>query len=190
MNRLHFFILGLFMVAMGTGVVMGMALAKLPEKKSGSWLANELQLTPEQQDTMKSIWLAMARENGQKYAEKRREITKERDDEIFALIEDNKKLSYESCVDRYSQQLADLNRERAAAFNEAVTKTLAILDPTQKSKYEAMVNQGFRGSPWDRPPNAERSSGTRNTPPNPESQPVKRGNDAAPAAKTNLEGPH
>ena len=151
MNRLQVLIAGLFALSLGTGVVVGLGLGRTPRSEAAPWLASELQLTTEQQDAMRKIWMDTLRRVEPQNLEDRRLFTKERDDQIRALIPEDKQHSYELIVQHFSRQLADLNRERDAAFEQAVSSSMKILDAAQQARYKALLDQGFRGVPWARP---------------------------------------
>ncbi len=138
----------LFAVALGTGLAVGMGFthhAKPADRES--WLADQLNLTPEQSNQMKDIWSAMMGGPGHSF-DRRRELARARDDAIFKLIPESAKPQYQLIVDHYNQQVAELARDRDAAFQAAVEKTKAILNETQRAKYDQIMKNGFRGPPW------------------------------------------
>jgi uncharacterized protein YdbL (DUF1318 family) len=146
MNRLKFLIAVLFTVALGTGIVVGMGVSRTSPKTQdrGFWLAEELNLTPAQSEKMKTIWSDISRP-GQNNFERRRQLQKERDDAVQALLNDEQKTAYLAVVEKFNAQVAELNHEREAAFQAAVESTKDILTDAQKTKYDELMKRGFRG---------------------------------------------
>ncbi len=164
MNRFHVLIISLFAIALGTGVVVGMSIARAPKPTDrDSWLAQELNLTLAQTDKMRAIWSDMLQGSAQRPSDRRREFQKERDDAVVALLTPAQKPAYDAIVEHYNQEMADLNREREAAFNAAVEQTKAILNDTQRAKYDELLKKGFRGAARNR--GATTRSGTTQTAP-------------------------
>jgi Spy/CpxP family protein refolding chaperone len=146
MNRMQILMVCLFAVALGTGLAVGMGIShNPPPKERDSWLVDQLKLTPEQSKQMKEIWSAMMGGPGRSSFDKRHEFAKERDEAIFKLIPESAKPDYQKIVDHYNQQVAELSKERDAAFQAAVEKTKAILNDTQRAKYDEIMKKGFRG---------------------------------------------
>jgi len=146
-----------FVVALGSGTVIGWSLPRhnnSPRPQERSWLADELKLTLEQREKMKSIWSAMLPEGqgrqgergGQGRHDARRQLIKERDEGIAALIPVENKAAYEKVLARFEQQEEELSREREKALAKAVEQTKLILNPEQRVKYEELLKKGSFGS--------------------------------------------
>ena len=110
-----------FVVALGSGIVIGMHLPsrEAPHHREGSWLVEELKLNPEQQEKMKSIWqeLLPGRPGGSgRRGDGRGQLFKERDDAIAALIPPERKAEYDrilgTCTSRW-ENLAASGRRRS-----------------------------------------------------------------------------
>lgn len=149
-----------FVVALSSGVLIGRNLPRQgqsPHPQERSWLADELKLTPEQRERMKTIWSEMlpsgqggpGRSGGQggpgRHSDPRRQLFKERDEAIAALIPPDKKAEYESVLTRFEQQMAEMGREREKGLQKAVEQTKAILNPDQRTKYEELLKKGAFG---------------------------------------------
>lgn len=148
MNKMRLLMVCLFAVALGTGLAVGMGYSHRPYPKDReSWLADQLKLSPEQSKQMKDIWSAMMGGPSRSF-DKRHEFAKERDEAIFKLIPETAKPEYQKILERYNQQVAELSKERDAAFQAAVEKTKAILNETQRARYEEIMKKGFRGPSW------------------------------------------
>jgi len=160
-SKLHWMMVGLFVVALGTGVLVGMGLSHevKPHDRTWSWLTEELKLTSEQSEKIKVIWSDMLQGPGQRPGgEPRRAAQKERDDAIVALLTPEQKGTYDKIIERYNQQVGEMNKAREAAFQAAVEKTKAVLDANQRAKYEELLKKGFHGSPREHGP---RGAGTQ-----------------------------
>lgn len=148
----------LFVVALGSGIVVGVNLKHGGGGDRGaqerSLLADELNLTSAQRDQMREIWSAMTRGSGPGGASRHdsmRQMQKERDDQVVALLTPEQKASYDKIQEHFSQQVADMNHEREVAFQKAVEKTKTILDEKQRAKYEEILKRGPRsGGSWER----------------------------------------
>src|SRR5277367_5362655 len=119
MSRLHILIVSLFAVAMGTGIVVGMDLrgtslihAASPPRDGHSWLTDQLQLSPEQGEQMKAIWSDLLKGSGQRHMDARKQYQKEREDAVKALLTPDQKAAYDKIQENYSNELAELSRER------------------------------------------------------------------------------
>lgn len=114
--------------------------ADRPTTRPG-WLTSELQLTTEQQQQMRAIWSEAARHGGRDQDEKRRQLRRERDAAIAALVGEDHKASYDAIVKAYADGMAQLEAEWRARFQRAVEQTRAILTPEQQAKYELILSR-------------------------------------------------
>lgn len=157
MSRQLFLTALMFIIALGSGMVIGMNLpqhSSSPRPQERSWLADELKLTSEQREKMRAIWSAMLPEgqgrSGERggtgrHGEARRQLIKDRDEGIAALIPADKKAEYESVLARFEQREEELSHEREKAFQKVVEQTKQILSPEQRVKYEELLKKGALG---------------------------------------------
>jgi Spy/CpxP family protein refolding chaperone len=146
-----------FLIAFAAGLVVGTeshhatppSTTTRPSHRGGSWLTSELGLSPEQQEQMKQIWSPAAFTDPRKREERRRQLARERDEAIAALVRPEDKPAYEAVLTRYTEQVAALDREGRAAFQSAVEKTKQLLTPEQRVRYEQFLqrHQPDRGGP-------------------------------------------
>jgi hypothetical protein len=159
-NKQLLLVIGLFIVAMGSGILVGMNIHR-PQGEGPherSWLADELQLSPQQRDQMRAIWSEVLRGPGGgpnagpggRHGDSRRQLYVQRDEAIAALISPEQKPAYDKVIERFNTQMAQMDHERDAAFQKAVEKTKAILAPAQREKYEQILARGPMGPPWRR----------------------------------------
>jgi hypothetical protein len=112
---------------------------------SESILSTELQLTQEQRDKMREIWSdsGLHRDG----FDRRRQMQKERDDAVVALLTPEQRKSYDQVQERFTQQMAEMAKEREAMFQKAVERTKAILNDKQRAKYVELLKNGSLGPP-------------------------------------------
>ena len=121
----------------------------------GSWLANELNLTTDQRDQMRTIW-SEAMGSVSKQRERRAALAQERDQAILALLSDAQQAQYDAIQQEYVRKTDELSQERKRAFDDAIEQTKRILTPEQATKYDELLKKqrergagggppGFRG---------------------------------------------
>lgn len=116
-----------------------------------SYLSTQLALTADQQAQMKQIWESSMRDGMRQHDEKRRQLRKQREEAIVALIAPEQKSEYEAVLQRYTEGNANLEKEMRGNFERAVDETKKILNPEQRLKYEKMLeDRQKQGGPWDR----------------------------------------
>jgi Spy/CpxP family protein refolding chaperone len=136
-----------FLVAFAAGFVVGVRQRPLddalPPKpaRDGGWLAAELKLTPDQQERMDAIWSETAFRGRHEREERRREITRARDEAIVGLIRAEDQPKYEEILARHEEQMDALDREWKDAFHDAVRQTKEILTPEQRERYERLLER-------------------------------------------------
>ncbi|GIW76863.1 MAG: hypothetical protein KatS3mg104_1926 [Phycisphaerae bacterium] len=136
-----------FIIAFGAGLMSGIVLksygpgAPKPDKRDPqSWIAEQLELNPEQQKRLKEIWSGFGgrRDNWQK----REQIRRERDEAIANLIRPEDMSAYDQILEIARQKTEALEAEGKARFQEAVEKTKAFLTEKQRKKYEELLSRG------------------------------------------------
>jgi Spy/CpxP family protein refolding chaperone len=135
-----------FAFSFGAGVLLSPRLmhstqatpATQPSRRDG-WLTSELNLTPQQQEQMKKIWSETAHRGNREQEDRRRQIRKDRDDAIAALIQPQDKEKFELALKTYADQQSAMDKEWRASFERAEEKTKQILNPEQRKKYEEML---------------------------------------------------
>ncbi len=138
----------------------GLALGCLLERGRGSrhrpgrrqsWLARELDLTPEQEQQMHAIWSEAMGQLGMPRGERRQAPRDEREQAIRDLLTDEQEVQYDRIQADFERSLAALADEGKQAFDRAVARTKEILTPEQRAKYEEMLGRmrehGRRGPP-------------------------------------------
>jgi Spy/CpxP family protein refolding chaperone len=139
------------------------------------FLTSLLNLTPEQQKQMQQIWDGTLRTGMRAHEEKRRDLRRERDEAIAALVRPEDKPRYDAVLQQYADGTAALEREMRSNFETAVEQTRQVLDPQQRQKYEKFLEQrqgSSSGGTWrsrhdrssDRPDAATRPATQAATP--------------------------
>jgi len=137
-------------VAVGTGylgarnaVGAGAQPTTRPVRDRG-WIERELNLTDTQKEQMRKIWADLARSSGREHDDKRRQLRRERDEAIAALVHAEDLGKYDEIINKYSDQTAALDREMHANFEEKIRQTKEILSPEQREKYEKILKDRER----------------------------------------------
>jgi Spy/CpxP family protein refolding chaperone len=150
-----------FALALSAGMVLGFAAArrvdtpapaagKPPESGRSSWLSDQLKLTPEQSEQIRSIWQKVMSEQGRANSERRRALEKERDGALLGLLSTEQREQYDRLVKQYEAQLAELSRERDRFRQDAIERTKQVLTDGQRVKYEELLKEREREHERDR----------------------------------------
>ena len=139
------------------------------------WISEQLKLTPEQSQQMKSIWEETLRGGMRAHEERRRELRRQRDEGIKALVRPEDLPKYDAVLRAYADGNEQLERDMRANFESAVKQTKAMLDDEQRARYEQILERTRPpGGPWgngvgvggpggrDRDRGDRRDSGERN----------------------------
>lgn len=152
---------GGFVVAFLAGLIVGLTrlAPQAPQaggdgdrpRDRGSWLVEQLSLTPDQQQQMKAIWDEAAKSGHRQQRDQRRRMKETLDAEIAALIREEDRPRYEQLRADYDAKIAAMEAEWKRAFQNAVERTKAILTPEQREKYESILaRQQWDGGQRDR----------------------------------------
>lgn len=124
----------------------------------GSWLAEQLNLTPEQQAQMKDIWADTARRGNRQQWEQRRKLREERDAAIASLIREEDRAAYEQIIEEYKRKADALEAQWRQSFDQAVEQTRALLTDEQRAKYEQILERQRRDNRDERRRGPDRSN--------------------------------
>lgn len=136
-----------FALALGAGLVVGIAAAKrgaaaqiTPAQQSGrSKTAVDLNLTPQQEEQVKSVWSGVSQGPIKSINENRKSLQKERDDAINRLFTSEQKAEYDRIQSEYATKSSNLSKERQQLIDAAVEQVKKVLNDTQRQKYEQML---------------------------------------------------
>lgn len=142
MGRTKIVILAAFVLVMGAGVVVGRLWTRLPhaaapEGKSPSWLADQLDLTPQQRQQMDGIW-AETKQKVEQKSERRRALDQERDQAIADLLGPEQWAAYGRLVDEFRAKRNEADKERSMLIRDADERSRALLGEAQRQKWDQM----------------------------------------------------
>lgn len=135
-----------FLLVFAAGVLVGMArqprVAAEPARSDDRrpWMAKALNLTPAQDEQMKSIWSNVDKLRHDVW-EKRRKLDQERQDATLSLLTGEQHLMYDQIHQEYQQHLDELDRQMQQAVADANEKTMHILGAEQQQKFEKMQKE-------------------------------------------------
>jgi Spy/CpxP family protein refolding chaperone len=131
-------------LALAAGVVAGTLASRMPASPSltsdHSLLSDTLQLTPQQRDKMRTIWEGV-RDTAHQFGEQAQQLQRQRDDAVFALLNDEQKAKYNELTTECAAKISGINTRRESAFKDAVQQTEAILTPAQRTAYEQLIKE-------------------------------------------------
>jgi Spy/CpxP family protein refolding chaperone len=168
-----------FAVAFAAGLTVGMG---KPWNSSGalvssaptthpttqrSFLLAALNLTPDQQEKMKTIW-ADGGDFRREQMDRRNQCRTDRDDALVGLMSPDQKTKYDEIQKDYREKLDAIDQEFRAEFQRKVDETMKILTPEQQAKYRELL---ARRQAVDRGPRDRGDRGFRDQ--------NRRGNDSA-----------
>ena len=132
--------------AMVDRVVRGHGMPPRPQGGGpASWLANQLDLTADQQAKMKDIWQNTFRHSGGSDSrDKRNELRRQQEQDIAALIRAEDRPAYDKIVADTKTKVDAVDADQRKAFEAAVAQTKLILTPDQLKKFEQIAQR-----PWD-----------------------------------------
>ncbi len=123
MNRVKTILTMAFILAMGAGVAVGMLSARLPQShQPRSWLGDELNLSPDQREQMRTIWQDASKIRGRDW-ERRRALDKERNEAIYNLLTEEQKAKHDEINRQFAQKLQEQQQQRQAAIQDAIERT-------------------------------------------------------------------
>jgi Spy/CpxP family protein refolding chaperone len=122
----------------------------------GSWIAQQLGLTPEQQQQMKQIWSEVSHRGGREARDKRGQIRREQEEAIAKLVREEDRPAYQKIIDDSKAKVEAIEADGKRSFEQAVAKTKAILSTDQLKKYEEILAKP--PGPPDRDRNGDRAT--------------------------------
>lgn len=152
-----------FLISFAAGLVVGMQLHTLapaavnmpatrPMGGPRGFLNAALNLTPEQQEKMKSIWAEDPGHNRNEQTERRNQCRKERDDAIQGMLSEQQKNQFEQIQKSYHEKNDAIDRDLRSDFQRKVEETNKILTPEQQSKYQELLAHRQQFDRGDRGP--------------------------------------
>ena len=100
-----------------------------------------LNLRPEQKAELKKIWSDMAERGRKQHEDRRRDLRRQRDEKLEALLSPQQKATTQQVRQEYDEQNRALDREMRANFQKSVELTRGVLDPDQRVKYDEWLEK-------------------------------------------------
>ena len=150
-----------FLVSFAAGVMVGISAqrrsmidatsagATTRPSSRGGWIASELNLSPQQQEQLKQIWSEAAGQGRGDHDDRRRQLRRERDEGIAALIHEEDQARYDAVMKNYTDQLDAMDAQVKERFADAVRRTKEVLTPQQREKYEEILKRRSWGRDRD-----------------------------------------
>ena len=140
-------------LALVAGLASGLALQRPPRASAAprsvrTPLAEELQLSDEQIQEMRSIWESVREKADDAFADAQ-SLDRARDDAYYALLNDEQKARFAAIQKRYAEDLEKLKTQRDARFDRAVKQTEQILNEAQKKRYREILASRLDRKPVD-----------------------------------------
>jgi Spy/CpxP family protein refolding chaperone len=127
------------------GVVVGRLSARLsseipppPPGHTPSWLADQLDLTADEQQKMDAIWADVKQQMSRDW-DKRHDLDRQRDEAIRNMLTDEQRAKYEEIYDTYRQKRADMEKTRDALIKSAEERSRALLTDSQKVRWDQLA---------------------------------------------------
>ncbi|HSV15480.1 MAG TPA: Spy/CpxP family protein refolding chaperone [Tepidisphaeraceae bacterium] len=143
MRRTKSVIIAAFILVLSAGVVAGRLWARFPSPsatptgKQPSWLADQLDLTPEQRQQMDAIWANVKQQMDQKL-ERRHALDRERDQAIEDLLGPEQWQAYGRLIDEFRAKRAEIDKDRMNLIHDANDRSRALLSDVQKQRWDQM----------------------------------------------------
>jgi Spy/CpxP family protein refolding chaperone len=145
MKRSRQVLLLMAVLVLCAGVVVGRLSARLsaevPPQRQGhppSWLADQLNLSADQQQKMDAIWADVKQQVGNDW-DKHRELDRERDEAIRDLLSDEQQVEYQEIYDIYRQKRQEMEKTRDALIKSAEDRSRNLLNDSQKAVWDQMT---------------------------------------------------
>jgi len=159
MSKVRLMVIFGFAIAFAAGASVGM-LISLPKQASADRpsrpgdLAEQLGLSPQQQEQMHKIWGEFVMGRDKEFRDSKREIWQAKDEAIEDLLTEEQRSEYDSICADCELRLMAMDQQWQSIIDQAVEKTKAILTPEQVKKYEE-----FRAARQARRPRGSKGGG-------------------------------
>jgi hypothetical protein len=136
-------------LVLAAGLSVGRLTARLPLDRpllgagsadQRSWLADQLGLRPDQRQQMDAIW-KQTWPQMEKTFEARRDLDKQRDQAIQALLDPQQRIAYQKTLDEFRARREDLFKQRNQLMQDANAQSRALLDEDQQKVWDVLTKQ-------------------------------------------------
>lgn len=143
-NRKIILLFAMAMLSVSAGMVLGWVWTPLQRDMVHTsahtgprpWF-DQLELRPDQQKQMDKIW-SDTRAKMQGMFEHRRDLDRQRDQKIMALLNPEQLAAYEKINQDFRSQHEDMDKQRESLVADANARSRALLDDSQKEKWDIL----------------------------------------------------
>ena len=165
-SRSKTILLAAFVLVMSAGVVVGRLWTRLPEARVGrerspSWLADQMNLSPEQRQQMDAIW-SDTKSKIHATFDRQRELDKQRDAAVLALLTPEQKTAYDKIKADHAAGRAELDKQRDALVHDANDRSKALLTDEQKARWDTLSKE--MPVPWRHGPHGSSATTQHDSP--------------------------
>lgn len=162
-----------FVIAFAAGVMVGLGVEQRSVASPGNGATTmpshrgplaELNLTPQQEQSLKEIWSDTAHRGHGEQDDRRRQLRQQRDEALAALIRPEDKAKYDAAIKSYNDQMSAMNAEMHKSFEDSVARTKALLTAEQRVRYEEILKRRQHEWGHDRETTRRSSGGATSRP--------------------------
>jgi Spy/CpxP family protein refolding chaperone len=132
-----------YILALAAGTTSGLLAGRLRGHSGAAPstpLAEQLQLTPDQSEQIRYVWETVSQTVDSCF-QQAQAIQQQRDQALYNELTDDQKARFAIIDQGYAKQFAALMAQRQQAFRDGLARTEAMLDDSQRVKYEQIVRQ-------------------------------------------------
>ncbi|MCA9443214.1 MAG: hypothetical protein KC964_20610, partial [Candidatus Omnitrophica bacterium] len=139
MNSIKALLIVAFVMVLAAGFWMGRSIGQTePEEDRPTWLAEELNLSSQQEEAMRETWSEVREKMGDYPGEERRTLSDKRDEAIKDLLTEEQYPLYQEIQEKYRKEREDLIENWKAPYEEAMERTRQILSEEQFIQFEEL----------------------------------------------------
>jgi Spy/CpxP family protein refolding chaperone len=155
MKRSRQVLLMMAVLVLCAGVVVGRLSARLsaeisppPPGHTPSWLADQLDLTTDEQQKMDAIWADVKQQMSRDW-DKRHDLDRQRDEAVRDLLSNDQLVQYEEIYETYREKRADMEKTRDGLIKSAEERSRELLTDSQKVQWDQLAKDmhGHRVGP-------------------------------------------
>ncbi len=139
MNSSKALLIFAFVMVLVAGFWVGRSVSQANQNEDRpTWLAEELNLSSEQELEMQEIWGEVRQKMGDYPGDERRALSDKREESIKGLLTEEQYPLYLEIQERYRQEKEELIRNWKTPYEDAMKRTQEILSEDQFSRFEVL----------------------------------------------------
>jgi hypothetical protein len=130
-----------YILALAAGTTSGLLAERLHGRSGGppaGPLAVQLQLSADQSEQIRDVWENVSQTVDSCF-QQAQAVQQQRDQALYNQLTDEQKARFAIIDQAYAKQFAALMAQRQQAFRDGMARTEAMLNDTQRAKYEQIV---------------------------------------------------